>query len=381
MDMASKREEGEKKSKHKKKVEKEREVMFHRAEDNETQSGQNRRQREEVRQEDQEVGAGNQGDASGRQREEVKQHLYPSLDKVGEEKPLQQQPPPYNSPTRTRATSGPLGDWSKSWKSYTNPFSPQHQSPSAPPSSPGGAGENYPMIHVANPNTDVGAPATVLVYRTWTMGDIKKALEGVPSPKEDVQEFVVAMEAIKASYNLNGLECQQILMTAMGLDWHKVVGDWSPTEAGEILAHNDPALGPRYTAVLGRVTGRFQRRADYTEIGRVKQRDDEPFGDFRVRMEKVFWMHSGIVYDADQNGAYQQQLKNALYNGSLDRIQGWICKHVVGLGTKTMNEFVDFALHADKVTKNKNPGGKGCWSCGKMGHLARDCPLQNQDTA
>ena len=47
---------------------------------------------------------------------------------------------------------------------------------------------------------------------------------------------MVAMEAIKASYNLNGLECQQILMTAMGLDWHKVVGDWSPTEAGEILA-------------------------------------------------------------------------------------------------------------------------------------------------
>ena len=39
MEMASKREEGEKKSKHKKKVEKEREVMFHRAEDNETQSG------------------------------------------------------------------------------------------------------------------------------------------------------------------------------------------------------------------------------------------------------------------------------------------------------------------------------------------------------
>ena len=58
--------------------------MFHRAEDNETQSGRNRRQREEVRQEDQEIGAADQGEASGGQREEVKQHLYASLDKAGE---------------------------------------------------------------------------------------------------------------------------------------------------------------------------------------------------------------------------------------------------------------------------------------------------------
>ena len=266
--MASKREEGEKKSKHKKKVEKEREVMFHRAEDNETEWVKQKAAR---------------GSETGRSRDRC---------------------------SRSRR---------REWR------------------------------------TERGGKAAFIRLSRQSRR-IKKALEGVPSPKEDVQEFVVAMEAIKASYNLNGLECQQILMTAMGLDWHKVVGDWSPTEAGEILAHNDPALGPRYTAVLGRVTGRFQRRADYTEIGRVKQRDDEPFEDFRVRMEKVFWMHSGIVYDADQNGAYQQQLKNALHNGSLDRIQGWIRKHVVGLGTKTMNEFVDFALHADKVTKkNKNP--------------------------
>lgn len=93
-------------------------------------------------------------------------------------------------------------------------------------------------------------------------------------------------------------------------------------------------------------------------IGRIeqKEKDDETFEDFVIRMTQVFKRNSGLVEDNDENGAYKQQLKNAIHGGSSERIKHWVDKHYIGMSGGTLQEYITHALHADKVTKNKKQG-------------------------
>lgn len=58
-------------------------------------------------------------------------------------------------------------------------------------------------------------------------------------------------------------------------------------------------------------------------IGRIeqKEKDDETFEDFVIRMTQVFKRNSGLVEDNDENGAYKQQLKNAIHGGVIRKNQ------------------------------------------------------------
>ncbi|MEQ2265676.1 hypothetical protein XENORESO_010946 [Xenotaenia resolanae] len=77
----------------------------------------------------------------------------------------------------------------------------------------------------------------------------------------------------------------------------------------------------RVRGLIDRLTVRYRRRADYAEIARVKQKEEEPFEEYRIRLIKVFKIHSGLQEDEDKQGAYRQQLKNALHAGSRDAIK------------------------------------------------------------
>ena len=353
--------------------------------------------------------------------------LYPDLSGVASS------PPPYNpdeqgagalpSNTLNTRSKGSVGNWSNVLGKVLSP---------KPPKAIGiGDAETYPMIQVANPNVAPNQPPTILVYRTWTMEDVKKAVAGIASHKEDVEQFIEDMENARKSYHLNGQETQQIWMTALGSDWYAVRGDWNPIGAGgTVLSQDNQELSNRVRDLGDRVKTKYKKRANYTEIGRVKQKDDETFEDYRIRLTTAFKTHSGLVDNGEATGPYQQQLKNALHAGSKDAIRGWVTKHYIGLSTGSLEEYVNHALHAEKVTKDKKgkktsadtfyqddeqevyfqdrPGrggfrgrgfrgrggfrdrgrgrgrnwdnryqGRECWACGKEGHSARYCTQQS----
>lgn len=257
---------------------------------------------------------------------------------------------------------------------------------------------------------------------------------------KDVAKYLLDMQGLRNSYHLNGAEVQQVYMQSLGIDWHKVSGNWSPFGTdGRPLAHDDDVLTQRVAEMHQRITEKFRSTANFTEMGRMRQGEDEPFEDFRIRFEKVFRANSGIIDDCAEGGSYQQHLKSHLHNHCAPRVRDWVEKHVVGLGRKTLEDYVDQAIDADKVTKRKKqrkekesqkadtfwgecdkeediyyhgdrgrgyhrgrgrrgrgrgrscgrgqdgywnkPGGRGCWSCGKEGHLARDCPENKQNQA
>ncbi|XP_055008822.1 uncharacterized protein LOC129408665 isoform X2 [Boleophthalmus pectinirostris] len=295
----------------------------------------------------------------------------------------------------------------------------------------------FDMIAVANPRAgDENQSEIIFVYRTWTAEDVKKAVEGITPYKDDVNQFCIEMEALRDSYKLNGLETQQAWMAALGFNWSHVRGDWDPSGTdGKSLKHDAQDLTVRVQALAERTKTRYKKLANYGEISRTKQKEDEKFEDFKIRMTKVFKTHSGLEESDDVQGPYQQQLKNALHAGVTESIRQWLDKHFYGMASSTLEDYVNHAIHAEKVVieKNKkkdkevkmflkkdgsiyykggaqNKKGRGgfqhrgrgrrryhnqigsqtqypntqstivCWSCGKSGHKAKNCKNNSRNT-
>lgn len=70
-------------------------------------------------------------------------------------------------------------------------------------------------------------------------------------------------------------------------------------------------------------------------------------------MTNVFKSNSSLEENDDENGAYKQQLKNALHGGFLEGIRQWVSKHYIGMSGGTLQEYINHALHAEKVTTDK----------------------------
>ncbi|MEQ2309247.1 hypothetical protein AMECASPLE_036651 [Ameca splendens] len=230
--VAKRREEGVKKRKEEEKEKEEenhrKQLMFHRAEDNETgcvgarrrQPGNAAVQPQGEQEQEEQIDDQTQAHATA-----VTSSIYPGL-------PLQDPPPEYPTPPQTRSNKISLR-WSRQ---YGRTFSPTlTHCPRVVPTAPKlshdenpSLAKTYPMIQVANPNIGNNQPPALLVYRTWTMEDVKKAVEGVTSPREDPIQCGEDLESLKRSYHLNGEEVQQVWMTVTGTDWHHVRGNWKP---------------------------------------------------------------------------------------------------------------------------------------------------------
>ncbi|KAM7373776.1 hypothetical protein PAMA_022046 [Pampus argenteus] len=277
-----------------------KQLMFHRKEDDDTVNRYTRRRAEQAA-----AQAAQGGEAGVEQREaEEKRVLYPDLSE------LHAPPPEYTTPidttkaySNTRSTN-PFGyAWSKTLGQTLTP-APKINNPSG--ASALTTEDMYPMIEVANPNVEGDQP-TMLIYRTWTMDDVKKALEGVPSHKEDIDLFIESMENVRKAYHLNGAEVQQIWMTALGSNWSHVRGDWNPKLDDAVLKPNDGELTNRVNALAQRAR-RTSHAAKWADLIADPKGYDwqswttNPTAKHQRKLLKIDYDNSKFVLTADLTG-------------------------------------------------------------------------------
>lgn len=288
--------------------------------------------------------------------------LYPDLRELFHSPPPPRSPPPSYRSNRALRSTGPVGDWSKKMGGELEPPSPQKPTNpfTSPFCTPGHSNppEAYPMIEVPNPHGNgdgtPGNPPTTLVYRTWTLEDVKAALAGLSPFPENVEDAIEGLRLVRQTYHLNGAEVQQIWMTHAGRDWHKIRGDWNPADiAQRPLPPTSNELGQRLTALEQRARVNFTRRADYSVINQTKQKPGEPWDEFSLRMRNVFRVHSGLNDDNNDRGPYRQQLKNALHQGCLPQVHHWVNKHFVAFPDSSVSEYETQARHAQRLSQNK----------------------------
>ena len=186
-----------------------------------------------------------------------------------------------------------------------------------------------PMVQVANPR--YGAKdaqghedprPTIEVFRPWSHSDMRKALDGITDPKTDVDECVDQLKQLFSSFRLNGNEVYRALLMLNGFRWVAVRGDFTGAPAnGMPYPPEHPDLLTDTERVFTAMQAQYARRADYGKINDCAQREGEDPPDYRSRLEVVFRKHSGIPYDADDDSAFQQQLKTAFVHGLQDDVK------------------------------------------------------------
>lgn len=192
-----------------------------------------------------------------------------------------------------------------------------------------------PLIEIPNPAA--GGEETVWVYRAWTQSDLFRAVDGIPSPKIDVNDFIVKMRRLYASYRLDGWEMTRCLMRMLTIEWATVKGDWNPLgDDGEPLKwaeYPEDGLGPQLQALEERLRAAYQEQDDWDQIDRVIQGQGETV----------------VHYEARLREAFDRRFNSCLMRGFRPEIRGWIQKYSVGWQNATGANIMSQAKHAEEV--------------------------------
>ncbi|XP_044209039.1 uncharacterized protein LOC122983386 [Thunnus albacares] len=262
-----------------------------------------------------------------------------------------------------------------------------------------------PLIELPNPRQGEGQPDSVWVFRNWTKEDVKKAVDGIPHPRKDVQAYIDKMYGLYNSYRLNGEEMTNCFMQSLTTDWATVNVDWRPMgENGEPLLWDRDrtrGLGPQLNRMAEILRETFARRNDWAEIDAVVQEEKETVAQYAARLTEVFNRHSGLEprIGENVNPRYEAQLTSCLLRGLRLPIANWVKEHLVGWEGEQRRVILANAKHAEKVLENVDKKHKKvevfyndgenddgcffssesrrkeiiCYHCGKRGHIAREC--------
>ncbi len=219
-----------------------------------------------------------------------------------------------------------------------------------------------PMVEVAGPD------GSVMVYRPWTVTDMKEAMAHLPSPDDAGDRFSDELTTFCEEFSPTTQELKRLLAVKLGAtNWHKVSSQMPTTERrrvhGTWLHEANEQYRSAVTDLTQAMKAAFPARVDTEKINGCCQVREESVRDYYARLFETFRKHSGMAEPKDrgtQPGTWECHLQGCFLNGLRPEIAQAVKASYIEWQSGRLTTTLAHAVHTEeqRLTK-KDKAAKG----------------------
>ncbi len=147
---------------------------------------------------------------------------------------------------------------------------------------------------------EAGPDGSVMVYRPWTVTDMKEAMAHLPSPDDAGDRFSDELTTFCEEFSPTTQELRRLLAVKLGAtNWHKVSSQMPTTERrrvhGTWLHEANEQYRSAVTDLTQAMKAAFPARVDTAKINGCCQVREESVRDYHARLFEIFGKHSGMA--------------------------------------------------------------------------------------
>lgn len=212
-----------------------------------------------------------------------------------------------------------------------------------------------PMVEVAGPD------GSVMVYRPWTVTDMKEKMAHLPSPDDAGDRFSDELTTFCEEFSPTTQELKRLLAVKLGAtNWHKVSSQMPTTERrrvhGTWLHEANEQYRSAVTDLTQAMKAAFPARVDTAKINRCCQVREESVRDYYARLFETFRKHSGMAEPKDrgtQPGTWECHLQGCFLNGLRPEIAQAVKASYIEWQSGRLTTTLAHAVHAEEQLLTK----------------------------
>ncbi len=212
-----------------------------------------------------------------------------------------------------------------------------------------------PMVEVAGPD------GSVMVYRPWTVTDMKEAMAHLPSPDDAGDRFSDELTTFCEEFSPTTQELRRLLAVKLGAtNWHKVSSQMPTTERrrehGTWLHEANEPYRSAVKDLTQAMKAAFPARVDTAKINGCCQVREESVRDYHARLFEIFRKHSGMAEPADrgtQPGTWECHLQSCFLNGLRPEIAQAVKASYIEWQSGRLTTTLAHAVHAEEQLLTK----------------------------
>ncbi|KAF4097009.1 hypothetical protein G5714_022978 [Onychostoma macrolepis] len=212
---------------------------------------------------------------------------------------------------------------------------------------------------VKEENVSVTAP--MMVFRPWTVTDMKEAMVHLPSPDEAGEIFSTELVTFCKEFSPTVHELRRLLAVKLGASsWHKVSGrlqrEDCRREHNEWEHRHNLEYRTAVEELAESMRTAFPARADTSKIGNYCQNREENVQDYYHRLYEIFNKHSGLIEPADRGNqpeTWECHLRSWFLNGLRPEIAQAVKASYIEWKNGRLSAVLAHALHAEELQTAK----------------------------